>query len=105
MKYRRLVVAGALHFGLSLGCFLGVNGWAVGSQDAGSATQAAAAWIEIPLHFILLQPLAHWLVAGLAIPWWTWSGLTGIAVLFALNSAAAVAIVGGILSVRGTGAQ
>jgi hypothetical protein len=103
MNLKRLTVATVLHFGLSLGFFLGINGWAVGIQDAGSAAPGAARWIEIPLHFILLQPLAHWVVTGLAIPWWTWPGLAGIAVLFALNSIIAVALVCGILSMRGAG--
>lgn len=99
MKYRFLLIGIALHFCLSLGLFLGLYGWAVGVQDAGAAA-APIGWVELPLRFVLLQPLAHWVLDAAAIAWWTWPGLGIIAVLFGLNSIVAVVAVRAVLNVR-----
>lgn len=92
MKLYIFIGALLLHFGLSLGAFLGLNGWTAAAQDSGTFAPAAG-WLELPLHFILLQPLAHWILAAVAIRWWTWPGLATVAVLFASNSALAVTLI------------
>jgi hypothetical protein len=105
MKLNIFIFCLILHFGLSLGAFLGLNGWAAGVQDAGTFAPAAA-WAELPLHFILLQPLAHWVLAAVAIRWWTWPGLATVAVLFGLNSTLAVSVVWGLAGrLRGSKAR
>ncbi|HUF71308.1 MAG TPA: hypothetical protein VMR74_00235 [Gammaproteobacteria bacterium] len=94
MKNRLLIVGFILHFGLSLGGFVGLYGWAVGAQDAGTVAPSLG-WVEVALRFVLLQPLAHWVLEAAPVAWWTWSGLASIAVLFGLNSA----IVGAVVAV------
>jgi hypothetical protein len=92
MTLRLFIALVILHFGLSLGAFLGLNAWAAGVQDAGTFAPAAG-WVELPLHFVLLQPLAHWILAAVAIRWWTWTGLATVAALIGLNSTLAVTLV------------
>lgn len=89
MKNRLLVFAFLLHVGVSLGAFIGLNAWAVGIQDAGTPPTALV-WAEFPVNFVLLQPIAYWVVDGLAIAWWTWPGLATLAALVGLNSAIVV---------------
>lgn len=82
----------AAHFGLSFGAWLGLNGAAVAAQDAGT-TATALAWLRLPVNFVLLQPLAYWVLAAAEMQWWTWTGLAGASVLIALNSLLFVALV------------
>ena len=96
MKTRLLIVGFILHFGLSLGGFVGLYGWAAGAQDAGTVVPSLG-WVEVALRFVLLQPLAHWVLDAVSVAWWTWSGLASIAVLFGINSALVGAIVAAFL--------
>jgi hypothetical protein len=88
---KRLILIAIPHFALSLGAFVGLKGWAVGVQDAGTAVDGAP-WLEGLVDWVLLQPLAHWVVEGVAIAWWTWPGLATTAVLFGLNSVVVAAL-------------
>lgn len=102
MKLRIFILCLILHCGLSLGAFLGLNGWAAGVQDSG-ASAAAASWLELLLHFILLQPLAHWVLAAVAIRWWSWPGLATLSALLGLNSTVAVTLIWGLVgTLRGS---
>ncbi len=85
MKINNIYVLAVVHFAISSGGFLLVNGGALAAQDAG-VTAPVLAWLDIPLRYFLLQPLAHWVLAAFAVPWWTWPGLALTAALFALNS-------------------
>jgi hypothetical protein len=89
LKKRYIIVGFLLHFGLSLGGFVGLYGWAAGVQDGGAAA-APSGWLEAALRYVLLQPLAHWVLEAVAIAWWTWAGLGGVALVFAINSAVVV---------------
>lgn len=96
MKSRLLVLGWLVHFGLSLGGFLGLYGFAAGVQDAGTAVPGLG-WLEVVLRFVLLQPLAHWALEAVSVAWWTWPGLGAVATVFALNSLAVVAAIGACL--------
>jgi len=73
------------HAALSLGGFLSLNAWAIATQDAGVT---ATGWyrLEILVHYVLLQPLAHWVLQSVTIVWWTWPGLLVLTALLLLNS-------------------
>ena len=87
------------HFVLSVASFLVLEALGLALQDAGSASWALA-WLEVPVRFGLLQPLAHWVLRHLAIAWWTWPGLLATILLFSLNSLVAVALLAGIVRAR-----
>jgi len=82
------------HFGLSLTGFLGLQSWALSAQDGG-ITARGSAWLEIPVHFGLLQPVAHWVLRWAGVAWWTWSGLATLVVLIGLNSLVACGALAG----------
>jgi len=105
MKNKVFIILFLIHFGLSLVGFLGLSAWALAVQDAGPAGLAAVApeasaalapqaevavaalgWLEGLLRFGLLQPIAHWVLAGTVIAWWTWPGLAALTALIAVNS-------------------
>lgn len=89
MKYRYFILGWALHFGLSLAGFLGLNAAALGAADAAAGAGAPGrglAALETVVHFVLLQPLAHWVLEAFAVAWWSWPGLVALAALLALNS-------------------
>ena len=92
MKNRPIALGLALHFGLSLGGFLGLYGWAAGVQD-GPASAPSLGWLELVLRFVVLQPLAHWVLDAIPVQWWTWPGLTRLSLLFLLNSLVVVALI------------
>lgn len=56
-----------------------------------------APWWFAPLEkfvmFVLLQPLAYWVLATGAIRYWTWFGLTLSIIVFIANSVLAISIV------------
>lgn len=79
------------HFWLSLGAFLGLNGWLLAAQDGGTEA-AGAVWIAWLVNFVLLQPLAHWILAAFPFAWWTWPGLLMLAGLLACNSSLLAAV-------------
>jgi len=98
LKYRLLIALYLLHFGLSLTGFLGLQSWVLSAQDAGIAA-CGSAWLEIPVHFGLLQPVAHWVLRWASLAWWTWSGLATLTVLIGLNSLVAFGVLWGFLRV------
>jgi len=94
MINKKIVLLFWIHFALGLGGFLALSGWALGSADGGIAVPVAVAgWVERIVHFGLLQPIAHWVLAAGVIAWWTWPGLLALIVLSAVNSGAAVALI------------
>jgi hypothetical protein len=98
MISKGLAIFFLIHFGLSLAAFLGLNTAAVAAADAG----ADAGWlpvIELPVRYLLLQPVAHWVLANLAIAWWTWPGLVALGLVAAANSAVVCGIGLAILAV------
>jgi len=96
MIKRLIILLFSLHAGLSLGGFLLLNSLALAAQDTGSAV-GWIAWLEIPLHFVLLQPFAHWVLATATIAWWTWPGLALLTALLAVNSAIFAALAAAVL--------
>lgn len=85
------------HWLLSLSAYLVLYGLGLALQEAGSAS-ALLAWLELPLRFVLLQPLAHWLLDTAAAASWTWAGLAETALLVALNSAVVSLLLAGIVA-------
>ncbi|MGD8339610.1 MAG: hypothetical protein PVH89_02440 [Gammaproteobacteria bacterium] len=100
MIKRYILVFLAMHFVLSAVCFFGLYGWGVAVQDA-DAPSATVAWLEFPLRYGLLQPLAHWLLDSGAIAWWTWPGMLTVLLLLGLNSLAASGALAAILAAVG----
>jgi len=78
MKKRLLIASFAAHLVLSFGLFFWLYGSAAGMQDAGVPAPPGMGVLEIGLRFVLLQPLAHWVLMALPIAWWTWSGLAAL---------------------------
>jgi hypothetical protein len=104
MKYRLLIVCFAVHLALSLALFFALYGSAAGIQDAGVPAPPGMGMLEIALRFVLLQPLAHWMLEALPIAWWTWPGLAALSALLGLNSAiVAIAIQAGYRRLWGRG--
>lgn len=92
MKYKNLVWLVGLHFGLSLGGFLGLDAWSLGMLDSGSAHPPVAfALVRGAVDFVLLQPVAYWAISAIALGWWTWPGLAATAGVILANSLAQVA--------------
>lgn len=97
LKKRVFVCLVTAHLLLSAGSFLVLQGLGVALQDAGM-TSRVLAWLEILVQFFLLQPLAHWVLGGVEIAWWTWPGLLLTILLLALNSLAVGALLAGSLA-------
>ena len=87
----------AAHWLLSLSAYGVIYALGLALQDAGFASRALA-WVEVPLRYVLLQPLAHWVLDTAASASWTWSGLARTAMLVALNSAFASVLLAGLLA-------
>ena len=85
--------AGAVHAAMSLAGFwsLSIVGLAAADSDL-----AMVPWWLAPLEhavrFVLLQPLAHWVLALLEVRYWTWPGLALSTVLIGANSAVAIVV-------------
>jgi hypothetical protein len=93
MINKRLLSAFLVHFALGLGGFLVLSGWTLGSADAGvPGPTAGAGWFATVVHYGLLQPAAHWVLAAGVIAWWTWGGLLALIALLAVNSMLVVAL-------------
>jgi hypothetical protein len=92
MRNKVFIAAFILHFGFSLAGFYTLNALAVGSQD-GAADAGGLSWLGVPVHYVLLQPIAFWLLLALQIRWWTWPGLALTAVLLLANSLLACGII------------
>jgi hypothetical protein len=87
-------IAVALHWVASLGGF-----WLVLLLAAGAAERAAAepAWLtglDTFVRFVLMQPIAYWVLVAAKLRFWTPMGLAVAAFVFALNSALVVGLVG-----------
>ncbi len=85
------------HWLLGLSAYLVLYGLGLALQESGSAP-GFPGWLELPLRFVLLQPLAHWLLDTAAAASWTWAGLAETALLVALNSAAVSLLLAGIVA-------
>ncbi len=97
MNKQFIIALAIVHWVLTAVGFMLVYGGAIAAQDAGTAA-AALAWLEWPLRFGLLQPLAHWVLAGFPIAWWTWPGLVVLMALFALNSVITAGIIASLVT-------
>lgn len=83
----RILIASSLHAGLSLAGYVGLNAWAMGFLDGGGAEPGAAfAAVRIVVGFVLLQPLAYWILVVDRLVWWTWPGLGLAAIVVLANS-------------------
>jgi hypothetical protein len=84
------------HLGLSAGGHLGVDAAALAAADAGREA-GLLGWLDAVVHGILLQPIAHWVLAAAEVAWWTWPGLVMVAGLLAVNSAVATAVIAAVV--------
>ena len=85
MINKNIIAIFVAHAVLSLGGFLSLNGWAIAAQDAGTGSTGLY-WLETLLHYVLLQPLAHWVLRAVTLVWWTWPGFLLLTALLVLNS-------------------
>lgn len=85
MKINYIVAFCVIHWLLSFVAYLVLYGLGLSLQDAGSAS-GVLAWLEWPLRYGLLQPVAHWAIDSAVAAAWTWSGLVVTAMLVAVNS-------------------
>lgn len=85
MKYSILFLALVVHAAVALGGFVGLEAWAVGALDSGNTDPGLLlGTARLLVHYVLLQPLAHWVLGTVA--WWTWSGMIGAGAVVAVNS-------------------
>jgi hypothetical protein len=85
MKYKWIYSFMLLHAAVSLMAFLALNGAALAAADAGRVAPLMGVLAPV-VHYVLLQPIAHWLLAVTAIAWWTWPGLVALVAVVLLNS-------------------
>lgn len=97
MKYKYLYILGGIHAAAGLVGFLVANGWGLAIVDTGPASPGPVArglgWV---VHYVLLQPLAYWIIEARPFVWWTWTGLVVLAAVIACNTLALVALVYGL---------
>ena len=118
MKNRVIPIFFLIHFSLSVALFLALSTWTLGTEDGAMAPGKSASadaslpasaplamrWTAVLVHYLLLQPLAHWVLRAGVIVWWTWPGLLALLGLVAFNSAVVSGAVGiGLGKVRGSG--
>lgn len=78
-----------VHGGAGLVGFLVSNGWGLALVDSGSAeTGPAATALGWLVNYVLLQPLAYWIIEAGSFAWWTWAGLGGLLAVIAFNTLA-----------------
>jgi hypothetical protein len=91
-------IAAVLHWAASLGGFWLVLLLAAGAAERTAAEPVWLAALDSFVRFVLMQPIAYWVLVAGEIRFWTPIGLAVTAVVFALNSALVVALAGAVLS-------
>lgn len=96
------VVFWLAHFALSLAGYLILSAAAVGVADSGAAAPAWLNFLGAALSFVLLQPLAYWVITASGRAWLSGSGEIAILALLCLaNSAVVTTILAAVLSFVG----
>jgi hypothetical protein len=89
LKIRILIALAVIHAVVGFVGFLLVNAWALAIADAGgSGVPTLARGVGWVVDYVLLQPLAHWVIDSTSPAWWTWPGLALLVTVIGLNSAA-----------------
>jgi hypothetical protein len=97
MKDRLLIGFYIVHASLSFGGFLLFASWVVGFQDGGGADPGLApSAFGVLVHYVLLQPVAHWVLALAGFRWWTWAGLGAVLAVVLINSLIVAIAVGAL---------
>jgi len=86
--------------GVGSGAYLGLMAWAAAAGDAGAVAGVWLVAVGVLVRYVLLQPMAYWVIDATGLAWWTWSGLAALVLVCAANSVLIAALLWRLLGMK-----